>query len=199
MGMDPVNLWNEAVKNGRLDIIYDLHLTDFPGCTTETMDYAALGGHIDIFHFLFLYRTEGPSENAFYWATISGQIEMIKTLYLFFPEKFDVQNCIKIANFYNRLDMVDYLKPYLNKCNICDNRISIRTLSNVKNTCKKCYYVKYPHMKPLIKCHRCNVTISYKNSSIVKKRCKKCFNCIKRDYTKVYRDNKKAIEQLNNC
>ena len=193
MDMDYKDKWNNAAKHGLLDVIYELHLSDSPGCTEETMDYAALGGHIDIFHFLFLYRTEGPSEKAFYWATISGQIEMIKTLYLFFPEKFDVQNCIKIAKFYNKLDIVASLKTYLNKCYICDNRISTRNLSSVKNTCKKCYYVKFPHMKPLINCHRCNVTISNKNSSIVKKRCKNCFNYIKRDYTKVYRDNKKAI------
>lgn len=170
--MDSLNLWNEAAKNGRLDIIYNLHLSNYPGCTTDTMDYAALGGHIDIFHFLFIYRTEGCSEKAFYWALGSGQIEMIKTLYLFFPEKIDIQKCITIAKLYSRLDIVEYLNLYINKCVLCSNTTSITSWSSVKNTCNKCYYTKFQHIKP-------RITIPHKKSSIVKKRCKNCLNYLK--------------------
>lgn len=102
--------WNNAAQSGLLNVLTDLHDSDFPGCTTDTMDYAAMAGHIHILHFLFIHRTERCSPKAMNWACMYGHIDVVKFLYIFLIDYCDVKEAIAIANLHCHKDIVFFLE-----------------------------------------------------------------------------------------
>jgi hypothetical protein len=198
--MDHRDVWLYAAKNGLIYDICFLHLSDFPGYTSDVIDHAAMRGYVDIVYFLSINRKERCSNQAFYWASAYGQAEVIKTLYLFFPQNCDVSECIKIAKINNKPDALNVLTEIFlqqrTKCYDCYKKISSNNSSSIKNTCKKCFNIKFPHMVQVLNCDKCNVKVTNENSSRVKKRCKPCYNFIRRTNKQKYINN---LQNINVC
>ncbi len=102
--------WNSAAKGGLLTVLTDLHDSGFPGCTTDTMDYAAMAGHIHILYFLFIHREELCSTKAMNWACIYGRLEVVKFLYTFLLDYCNIEEATDIANLNGYQDIVFFLK-----------------------------------------------------------------------------------------
>ena len=103
-------MWNNAAKEGFLTVIYSLHDSGFSGCTTDTMDYAAMAGNIHILHFLFIHRNEFCSPKAMNWACTYGHLETVKFLYTFLRDFCNIKEAIIIADMYCHKDIALFLK-----------------------------------------------------------------------------------------
>lgn len=102
--------WNNAAQNGLLHVIIDLDNHNFPGCTTDTMDYAAICGHIDIVQFLCNNRQERCSTKAMNGASAYGHINVVKFLYTFLLDYCNIEEAIAIANLNCHKNIVEFLE-----------------------------------------------------------------------------------------
>lgn len=170
--LDDTHIWINAVQSGFLHVISELHYNNYPGYTTDVMDYAAMIGNIDIVLFLFINRLEGCSDKAIYWASTYGHIEIVQFLYLHFPYKCNIQECINIAKFNNYLNIVDFLEQQLYIRYNIDN-IKVKAIKH-KKCVKKNKNKNNNNSTKVFNCDKCKVLITQENSSRVKIRCKAC-------------------------
>lgn len=192
--------WTNAAQSGSLIDINSLHCFDFPGCTTDTMDYAALIGNLPILYFLFLYRNEGCSDKAIKYASAYGHLETVKFLYMHYPHKCNIQKSINIAKFNNHQDIVKFLEQIQQEQNIlkqtkcigCNVLITKENNTQNKNKCSTCYYIK----EDMIICVTCDEIITLENySNRIKRKCKNCYNRNKRLKRILTKQNESRIKK----
>ncbi len=103
-------MWNNAAQFGLLDVIVDLHIHGFPGCTTSTMDIAAICGNVNIVHFLFHHKKQYCSTKAMNGACAYGHIKVVKFLYTHLLTHCNIDEAIRIAKLNGRTKIVSFLE-----------------------------------------------------------------------------------------
>jgi hypothetical protein len=103
-------IWDNAAKSGSLNIIMDLHSSNFPGCTTNTMDCAAMSGNVNIVHFLYNHTKQHCSTKAMDLACAYGYLKVVIFLNTYLIKYCDIDNSIKIAKLNGHHSIVSFLE-----------------------------------------------------------------------------------------
>lgn len=169
------NLWINAAKTGSLHDIMSLHYHNFPGCTTQTMDYASMIGDMSILFFLYLNRNEGCSQQAFNYASAYGHFDVLNFLFLFYPEKCNINQSIINARCNNHKNIVVFLEEKQQE------KLQEKLQEKIKKNKEKSSRIGKKRNRILSwneprNCENCNINITSLNCSSVKKRCKVCYN-----------------------
>lgn len=77
---------DEAAGNGHLEIVKWLHGNRGEGCTTKAMDQAARNGHLEVIQWLHENRTEGCTTSAMDWACLNGYMIVLQFLHTYCTE-----------------------------------------------------------------------------------------------------------------
>lgn len=88
-----------------------LHANRREGCTTESMDSAALNGRLDIVKWLHEHRSEGCTVYAMSSAARHGHLEVVKWLHKNRAEGC-TKNAMKVAAANGHLNVVQFLHEY---------------------------------------------------------------------------------------
>ncbi|OQR93649.1 hypothetical protein THRCLA_08389 [Thraustotheca clavata] len=100
---------NFTASNGYMNTLEFLHVHNYQGFSTATMDGASRNGHLHIVEFLHANRTEGHTEKAFLEAVRNGHLNIVRFFEQHEDEYVNIMEGCKIAAFMGHMQIVEYL------------------------------------------------------------------------------------------